>query len=136
VWLFYVQHQFEGVYWSRHAHWDPVQAALKGSSYYKLPRGLQWLTGNIGLHHIHHVLPRIPNYKLQQTYAESPLMQTVRPLTLRNSLKSVSLNLWDEKERRLVSFRSLKDSLPEAGRGMKRGSGETEMGRKEKGKSE
>ena len=108
VWLFYVQHQFEGVYWSRHQDWDPVKAALAGSSYYKLPRVLQWFTGNIGLHHIHHVLPRIPNYKLQKCYDESPVMQEVTPLTLRKSLRSLWLNLWDEHEQKLVSFRALK----------------------------
>ena len=108
VWLFYVQHQFEGVYWSRHENWDPVKAALKGSSYYKLPKVLQYFTGNIGLHHVHHVLPRIPNYKLQQSFDESPIMQTVRPLNIRSSLKSLFLNLWDEKKQKLVSFRSLK----------------------------
>jgi omega-6 fatty acid desaturase (delta-12 desaturase) len=109
VWLFYIQHQFEGVYWSRHENWDPVKAALKGSSYYKLPKVFQWFTSNIGLHHIHHVLPRIPNYKLQQGYEEVPIMQTVMPLTIRRSLKSLFLNLWDEKQQKLVSFRSLKD---------------------------
>jgi omega-6 fatty acid desaturase (delta-12 desaturase) len=111
VWLFYVQHQFEGVYWSRHDEWDPVKAALDGSSYYKLPKVLQWFTGNIGLHHIHHVLPRIPNYKLQQCYNEIPFMQEVRPLTIRRSLKSLRLNLWDEEQQKLVSFRSLKVSF-------------------------
>lgn len=111
VWLFYVQHQFEGVYWSRHEKWDPLKAALQGSSYYKLPKVLQWFTGNIGLHHVHHVLPRIPNYKLQQSYDGSPIMQTVMPLTIRRSLKSLSLNLWDEKQQKLVSFRSLKEPM-------------------------
>jgi acyl-lipid omega-6 desaturase (Delta-12 desaturase) len=111
VWLFYVQHQFEGVYWSRHEDWDPLKAALEGSSYYKLPKVLQWFTGNIGLHHVHHVLPRIPNYKLQKSYDESPILQTVRPLTIRRSLKSLSLNLWDEKLQKLVSFRSLKEPV-------------------------
>ncbi|WP_202797911.1 fatty acid desaturase [Desulfocurvibacter africanus] len=109
IWLFYVQHQFEGVYWARHENWDPVKAALLGCSYYKLPKLLQWLTGNIGLHHVHHVLPRIPNYHLQQSLDASPVMQTVRPLTLRESFKSVWLNLWDEKQQKLVSFRSLKE---------------------------
>ncbi len=108
VWLFYVQHQFEGVYWSRHDQWDPLKAALSGSSYYKLPKVLQWFTGNIGLHHVHHVLPRIPNYKLQQCYDNTPVLQSVRPLSIAGSLKSLWLNLWDEKEQRLVSFRSLK----------------------------
>ena len=108
VWLFYVQHQFEGVYWSRHEDWDPVKAALNGSSYYKLPKVLQWFTGNIGFHHVHHVLPRIPNYKLQKCYEQTPVLQSVRPLGVARSLKSLWLNLWDEKERKLVSFRSLK----------------------------
>jgi omega-6 fatty acid desaturase (delta-12 desaturase) len=107
VWLFYVQHQFEGVYWSRHAEWDPVKAAMQGSSYYQLPEVLQWFTGHIGLHHLHHVLPRIPNYRLQPCYDASPVMQTVKPLSLRRSLKSFSFNLWDEKRQALVSFRSL-----------------------------
>ncbi|MEE9910625.1 MAG: fatty acid desaturase [Deltaproteobacteria bacterium] len=108
VWLFYVQHQFEGVYWSRHENWDPVKAALNGSSYYKLPKVLQWFTGNIGLHHVHHVLPRIPNYQLQECHDHTPVLQTVRPLGIARSLKSLWLNLWDEKEQKLVSFRSLK----------------------------
>ena len=111
VWLFYIQHQFEGVYWSRHETWDPVKAALKGSSYYKLPRVLQWFSGNIGLHPVRHILPRIPNYKLQQSFKASPIMKTVKPLTIRKSLKSFSLNLWDEKEQKLVSFRSLKEPV-------------------------
>jgi len=110
VWLFYVQHQFEGVYWSRHENWDPVKAALSGSSYYKLPKVLQWFTGNIGLHHVHHVLPRIPNYKLQQCHDHTPVLQSVRALSMARSLQSLWLNLWDEKEQKLVGFRSLKDA--------------------------
>jgi omega-6 fatty acid desaturase (delta-12 desaturase) len=108
VWLFYVQHQYEGVYWARHQDWHPMRAALEGSSYYKLPKMLQWVTGNIGLHHIHHVRPRIPNYNLQQCYDEMPVLQDVEPLTIRRSLKSLSMNLWDEEEHTLVGFRSLK----------------------------
>ena len=108
VWLFYVQHQFEGVYWARHADWDPMRAALEGSSYYKLPRVLQWFTGNIGLHHIHHVRPLIPNYNLQKCYDEISALQAVEPLTIRRSLKSLRMNLWDEKKQKLVSFRSMK----------------------------
>jgi omega-6 fatty acid desaturase (delta-12 desaturase) len=108
VWLFYVQHQFEGVYWARHEAWDPMRAALEGASYYKLPKVLQWFTGNIGLHHIHHVRPRIPNYNLQQCYDEVPAMQAVEPLTTRKSLKSLGLHLWDEEQQKLVGFRSLR----------------------------
>ena len=108
TWLFYVQHQFEGVYWEHHPDWSPIEAALQGSSYYRLPKLLQWFTGNIGLHHIHHLRPRIPNYNLQQCYEETPALRVVKPLTLRRSLMSVFLKLWDEKEQKLVSFRSLK----------------------------
>jgi omega-6 fatty acid desaturase (delta-12 desaturase) len=108
IWLFYVQHHFQGVYWARHDEWDPWRAALEGSSYYKLPKVLQWFTGNIGLHHIHHVRPRIPNYSLQRCYDEIPAMQTVKPLTIRESLKALWLNLYDEQREKLVPFRALK----------------------------
>lgn len=108
MWLFYVQHQFEGVYWSRHEAWDPMKAALQGSSFYRLPRVLQWFTGNIGFHHIHHALPRIPNYRLQTCHEQTPLLRDVAPLTLRGSLKSLNLNLYDERQKKLISFRSLK----------------------------
>jgi acyl-lipid omega-6 desaturase (Delta-12 desaturase) len=108
VWLFYVQHQYEDVYWDHHEEWDPVKAALHGSSYYKLPKILQWFSGNIGLHHIHHLKARIPNYNLQKCYDEVPEMQAVDPLTLTVSLKSLFFNLWDEKTRQMISFRKLK----------------------------
>jgi omega-6 fatty acid desaturase (delta-12 desaturase) len=108
VWLFYVQHQYEGVYWARNESWDPLKASLEGSSYYKLPRMLQWFTGNIGLHHIHHVDPRIPNYNLQRCYNEMPIFQSVKPLTIRGSMTSLRLNLYDEDHQKLVSFGSLK----------------------------
>jgi omega-6 fatty acid desaturase (delta-12 desaturase) len=108
VWLFYVQHQFEGVYWARHTRWDYLSAALKGSSFYKLPRVLQWFTGNIGYHHIHHISPRIPNYLLEKCHNEQALFQQVKPLTLRNSLKSLSLRLYDEEANRLVGFRAIR----------------------------
>lgn len=114
VWLFYVQHHFEGVYWARHDEWDPWRAALEGSSCYKLPRVLQWFTGNIGLHHIHHVRPRIPNYNLQRCYDEAPAMQAVKALTIRESLKALRFSLYDEKQEKLVSFRSLR-ALPQQG---------------------
>jgi omega-6 fatty acid desaturase (delta-12 desaturase) len=109
VWVFYVQHQFEGMYWSRHEEWDPIRIAMKGCSYYKLPRVLQWFSGNIGYHHIHHLRPRIPNYNLQRCYEEMPEMRTVEPLTIRKSLKSAFLSLWDESRKKVVGFRSLKD---------------------------
>ena len=108
VWLFYVQHQFEGVYWERNEQWDYFTEALKGSSFFKLPKILQWFTGNIGFHHIHHLSPRIPNYFLEKCYKENPIFQQVTPVTLFSSLKSLSFRLWDEEHRRLVSFGYLK----------------------------
>jgi Fatty acid desaturase len=104
VWLFYVQHQFEDVYWAHREAWEPMRAALEGSSYYKLPKVLQWFTGNIGLHHIHHVQPRIPSYNLQQCQDAIPAFQAVPPLTLRRSLDSLRLRLLDESGRRMVSW--------------------------------
>ncbi len=115
VWLFYVQHQFEGTHWSRHDEWEPIEAALNGSSYYKLPRVLQWFTGNIGLHHIHHLRPRIPNYHLQACQDSVPSLQRVKPLTLRRSLRSVAMNLWDERQQKLVSFRAIRGLPRRAG---------------------
>lgn len=110
VWLFYVQHQFEGVYWQRHEKWDYLSAALQGSSFYKLPRILQWFTGNIGFHHIHHLSPRIPNYNLERCHNAEPLFHTVPPITLVSSLKSLTFRLWDEEHRRLVGFGHLRNS--------------------------
>jgi omega-6 fatty acid desaturase (delta-12 desaturase) len=107
LWLFYIQHQFEGVYWARQDEWDMIRSALEGSSYYKLPKVLQWCTGNIGLHHIHHLRPRVPNYRLQQCYDDIPALQAVEPVTLRSSLKSLWMNLWDEERQRMVGFRAL-----------------------------
>jgi acyl-lipid omega-6 desaturase (Delta-12 desaturase) len=104
VWLFYVQHQFEGVYWNRGRDWDFITAALKGSSYYKLPKVLQWFTGNIGFHHIHHLHPQIPNYLLEKCHKANPLFQSVKPVTLRSSLRSFRLHLWDEDSEQLVGF--------------------------------
>ena len=104
VWLFYVQHSFEHAYWSRQKDWDSNQAAVTGSSYYDLPRVLHWLTGNIGYHHIHHLAPRIPNYRLRAAFESSPLLQRAPRLTLRSSLKCVRMKLWDEDQGRMVSF--------------------------------
>jgi omega-6 fatty acid desaturase (delta-12 desaturase) len=104
VWLFYVQHQFENTYWERHDEWSYVQQALEGSSFYKLPRILQWFSGNIGFHHIHHLSPRIPNYNLQKCHESHPMFQAVGPLTLWSSLKSLGYRLWDEERKKLVGF--------------------------------
>jgi acyl-lipid omega-6 desaturase (Delta-12 desaturase) len=108
VWLFYVQHQFEGVYWERAEDWDYTTAALQGSSFYKLPKILQWFSGNIGYHHLHHLSSRIPNYNLQKCHEAHPLFQSVKPVTLLSSLKSFSFRLWDEQQRKLVGFSHLR----------------------------
>jgi omega-6 fatty acid desaturase (delta-12 desaturase) len=107
VWLFYVQHQFEGVYWERRERWDYVKAALQGSSFYKLPRILQWFSGNIGFHHIHHLSPRIPNYHLEKCHRAEPLFQSVKAVTLFSSLKSIGFRLWDEKRGKMVGYSAL-----------------------------
>ncbi len=108
VWMFYVQHQFEDVYWERGEDWSFVAAALQGSSFYKLPRILQWFSGNIGFHHIHHMSPRIPNYNLEKCHQADPLFQQVKPITFLSSLKSITFRLWDEKSRKLVGYRHLR----------------------------
>jgi acyl-lipid omega-6 desaturase (Delta-12 desaturase) len=116
VWLFYVQHQFEGVYWERSEEWDYTAAALKGSSFYKLPKVLQWFSGNIGFHHVHHLSPRIPNYHLEKCHEAEPLFQTVKPITLFSSFKSFTFRLWDEQRRKLVGYRHLKTLRRQRGR--------------------
>ena len=113
VWLFYVQHQFEDAYWERRPDWDFAEAALHGSSFYKLPRILQWFSGNIGFHHIHHLSPRIPNYRLERAHKSEPLFQAVKPLTLGRSLKSLTYRLWDETRKKLVSFKAAKSARKE-----------------------
>lgn len=107
VWLFYIQHNFEPTYWARHEDWEFYRACMDGSSYYKLPKVLQWFTGNIGFHHIHHLSPKIPNYKLEQCLLENPVFQ-VKPLTIRKSLRSLSFRLWDEKRKMLVGWNALR----------------------------
>ena len=107
-WLFYVQHQFEDTYWRHHPEWEYLRASLQGSSYYKLPKVLQWFTGNIGFHHIHHLSPKIPNYFLEKCFKENPIFQRVPTLTIWESFKTASLALWDEELQTLVSWRALK----------------------------
>lgn len=104
IWMFYVQHQFEDVYWERTEEWDFTAAALQGSSYYKLPKILQWFSGNIGFHHIHHLSPRIPNYNLERCHKADPLFQQVKPITFLSSLKCLTFRLWDEKHKKLVGY--------------------------------
>jgi omega-6 fatty acid desaturase (delta-12 desaturase) len=108
LWLFYVQHQFEGAYWSRGKDWDYTAAALMGSSFYKLPKILQWFTGNIGFHHVHHLNPRIANYHLELCHEADPQLQKIKPVTLLASFKTLTFRLWDEQRQRFVGFGHLK----------------------------
>lgn len=107
VWMFYVQHNYEGSYWERQDKWDFYKAAMNGSSLYELPAILQWFTGNIGFHHIHHLGPRIPNYKLQECLKENPVLQ-VKSLNMWSSLKTLRLRLWDEATKQMVGWEILK----------------------------
>ncbi len=107
-WLFYVQHQFDSTYWSRAETWNYSRMALEGSSYYKLPRILQFFSGNIGFHHIHHLSPMIPNYKLARCHRENSLFQDIKPLTFWASFKTLTFRLWDEKSQKMISFRNFK----------------------------
>jgi acyl-lipid omega-6 desaturase (Delta-12 desaturase) len=107
-WFFYVQHQFEGVYWERAERWDYAAAALKGSSFYKLPKIMQWFSGNIGYHHIHHLSARIPNYNLERCHKAHLMFQQIEPLRFFASLRTLALRLWDEEHKKLISFRHLR----------------------------
>ena len=104
VWLFYVQHQFEDVYWENSDGWDYADAALRGSSYLKLPKVLQFFTGNIGLHHVHHLSARIPNYNLQRAHDENEVFHAVPVLTFSDGMRATRLKLWDPERRRLVTW--------------------------------
>jgi len=107
VWLFYIQHQYEDVYWSDIVNWDPIKAAMEGSSFYKLPAIFRWFSGNIGYHHIHHLKPRIPNYNLKPCHDFVPELQEVKAITFFKSLKSLFLHLWDEDTGKMIGFRNL-----------------------------
>jgi len=104
VWLFYVQHQFEGVYWARRRDWDALRAAMDGSSFYTLPAGLRWFSANIGYHHVHHLNSRIPNYRLKQCCESVSALREKPALTIRRSLSAIHLKLWDEERKMLISF--------------------------------
>ena len=108
IWMFYVQHQFEDVYWERGEEWDFTAAALQGSSFYKLPKVLQWFSGNIGFHHIHHLSPRIPNYHLERCHKADPLFQQVKAITFFASFKSLTFRFWDEQRGRLIGYRDFR----------------------------
>lgn len=114
VFLFSLQHRFDGVVWARQGNWTMVDAALKGSSYFKLPRILQWFTGNIGLHHVHHLSPRVPNYRLEACHNSIPALQQAKTLTWRDGLKAIRLVLWDEANGEMVAFKSKGASDPRA----------------------
>jgi omega-6 fatty acid desaturase (delta-12 desaturase) len=112
IWLFYVQHQFEDAYWQSACEWDYTEAALRGSSYLKLPKVMQFFTGNIGLHHVHHLNARIPNYNLQRAHDENPVFHQVPTLVLADALRTVKLKLWDEERGKLVTFAQARLALP------------------------
>jgi omega-6 fatty acid desaturase (delta-12 desaturase) len=130
VFLFYVQHQYEDTYWRYSERWDYYAAGLEGSSHYVLPKVFQWLTGNIGLHHIHHLNSRIPNYNLQRCFDENSKLHNVTQLKFWDSVKTLWMTLWDEDEQRLVGFRDLKtiraklDAAADPGEGEGEGEGE------------
>ncbi|USG66633.1 fatty acid desaturase [Brevibacillus ruminantium] len=111
IWLFYVQHQFEDSYFENEEEWSYVKAAVEGSSYYKLPKLLQWITGNIGFHHVHHLSPKVPNYLLEEAHNATPPLQKATTITLSTSLKSLSFRLWDERGKRFIGFKEL-ESFP------------------------
>jgi omega-6 fatty acid desaturase (delta-12 desaturase) len=104
VWLFSLQHHFEDARWARHETWDPVTAAIEGSSFLRLPRVLQWFTGSIGFHHVHHLAPRIPNYRLEACHNAHPAFGTARVLGIREGLRASRYALWDEAEGRMATF--------------------------------
>jgi acyl-lipid omega-6 desaturase (Delta-12 desaturase) len=112
VWLFYVQHQFEDAYWTRSDQWSYLDAALQGSSYLKLPRVLQFFSGNIGLHHVHHLNPRIPNYNLQRAHDEQPFLHQVPTISPCQGIRTLNLKLIDEQTGRLVSFADARKFAP------------------------
>ncbi|MCQ6562073.1 fatty acid desaturase [Paenibacillus mendelii] len=111
IWLFYVQHQFEDSYYEHDDEWEYVRAAIDGSSYYKLPRILQWLTGNIGFHHVHHLSPRVPNYFLEEVHDTTPLLSKVNTITLKTSIQSIRFHLWSEQDMKFKSFKDIKPLL-------------------------
>jgi omega-6 fatty acid desaturase (delta-12 desaturase) len=104
IWLFYVQHQFPGGYWACKSQWEPLRAAMEGCSFYKLPSVLRWFSSNIGYHHVHHLSPRIPNYRLKKCYDAVPALQGIASLTIAKSLSCIRLKMWDEERQKMVAF--------------------------------
>ncbi|TKD68239.1 fatty acid desaturase [Pseudalkalibacillus hwajinpoensis] len=111
IWLFYVQHQFEDSYFEDETEWDFVKAAVDGSSYYKLPKILQWVSGSIGYHHVHHLSPRVPNYNLEKAHESTPPLHKATTITLLSSLESIRFRLYDTKNKTFVSFKEVKPLL-------------------------
>ncbi|WP_347862010.1 fatty acid desaturase [Salimicrobium sp. PL1-032A] len=111
IWLFYVQHQFEDSYFEDESEWDFVKAAVDGSSYYQLPKVLQWISGNIGFHHVHHLSPRVPNYKLEEAHESTPPLKYATTITLWTSLESARFRLYDTTNKTFVSFKEIKPLL-------------------------
>ncbi|EGG38187.1 fatty acid desaturase [Paenibacillus sp. HGF5] len=111
IWLFYVQHQFEETYYEHDEEWSYINAAVEGSSYYKLPKVLQWITGNIGFHHVHHLSPKVPNYNLEKAHEAAPPLQKATTITLKTSLKSIRFRLWDEDKKVFITFKEARQSL-------------------------
>jgi omega-6 fatty acid desaturase (delta-12 desaturase) len=112
IWLFYVQHQFEDAYWQSTDDWDYAEAALQGASYLRLPKVLQFFTGNIGLHHVHHLNARVPNYNLQRAHDDNPIFHDVPTLSLWDGLRAVRLKLWDEDSGKMVTFTQAREQIP------------------------
>ncbi|WP_214694697.1 fatty acid desaturase [Exiguobacterium sp. s160] len=111
IWLFYVQHTFEDSYFEDEQEWDYVKAAIEGSSYYELPKVLQWVTGNIGFHHVHHLSPRVPNYHLEKAHTSTPPLQRATTIGLFSSLKSLRYKLYDANNKTFVTFREVRHLL-------------------------
>lgn len=111
IWLFYVQHQFEDSYFEDESEWDYVKAAVDGSSFYKLPKVLQWVTGNIGYHHVHHLSPRVPNYHLEKAHESTPPLHQATTITMRSSLESIRFRLYDESRKTFVTFSEVKKQI-------------------------
>lgn len=110
IWLFYVQHQFEDAYWERGKEWDYATAAITGSSHLRLPAIFNWFTGHIGLHHVHHLGPRIPNYRLAEAHEQNPIFHAAPVLTIRAAFRTLRLTLWDEASGRMIGFRELRQT--------------------------
>jgi acyl-lipid omega-6 desaturase (Delta-12 desaturase) len=108
IWLFYIQHTFEDSYFENEDEWDYVKAAVEGSSYYKLPKVLEWITGNIGYHHVHHLAPKIPNYYLEEAHESTPPLQKATTITIPESFKSIRFRLYDPDNKKFVSFKEFK----------------------------